>query len=83
IPSKTKNLDFFGYEEEKIQEQEESQFVCLLGKIIIEKHIRRGSTQDARANIWCNLKNLVVNEIDSSIFKMLVDKIEYHKFIIK
>lgn len=73
---------FFYYEVEEIQESLEPR-ISILGKIITQNHIHKKSLQTALSGIWCNPKNLLVQEIESDIFQFTMEKVEDHKRIFK
>lgn len=79
----TKSPSFLVYEEDDIQEQEEEKSVCILGKVVTEKSIHRGFMQATLENVWCNPRNLIVKEIDTTIFKLSFDTMEDHMRILK
>lgn len=54
-----------------------------MGNIITEKPFRMDSMQSALANIWRNPRNIIVNKIDTTIFKISVDRTENHSRILK
>ncbi|KAL5064240.1 hypothetical protein RYX36_025977, partial [Vicia faba] len=79
-PSMNGNTDpyFIVYEEDEIQDEEDSQNLSILGKIITNKPIHRGSMQSVFSNIWCNPKGLMV-KIEKDTFQFTMEHTEDHK----
>lgn len=52
-------------------------------RLPLKNHIHMALIQSALSNIWCHPQNLIVPKLEPTIFKIMMDKEEDHRRILK